>query len=429
VNFEETIKYMFSKLPMYQRIGKAAYKADMKTSIDFDNYLNNPHRSYKTVHIAGTNGKGSVSHMLASVLQEAGYKVGLYTSPHLKCFTERIRINGEDIEKQYVADFIENHKNFIETKSPSFFEITVFMAFQYFKDKNIDIAIVETGMGGRLDSTNVIYPELSVITNISLDHTTFLGDSIAAIANEKAGIIKENVPVVIGETNNESKVVFEEKAKEKSAEIFFADKHLFVDYSTISPDLKQVFNIKNENSEIVYKNLICDLLGKYQQKNIVTALFSLEKLKDKFSISNENIYKGIANIKQNTNLLGRWQVLSVNPLVVCDTGHNEAGIKEIVSQIKMTAYKKLHIVFGTVNDKNIDNILSLLPKDAYYYFTQAKIPRALDCNELSKKANSAGLHGEVIPDVKTAYNTAIRNAGKHDFVFVGGSTFVVAEVL
>jgi dihydrofolate synthase/folylpolyglutamate synthase len=429
VNFEETIEYMFSKLPMYQRVGKAAYKADMETSYNFDKYLDKPHKHYKTIHVAGTNGKGSVSHTLASVLQVSGLKVGLYTSPHLKCFTERIRVNGEEIEKQFVSNFVQIHKAFIETEKPSFFEITVFMAFEYFKHKNVDVAVIETGMGGRLDSTNVINPLLSIVTNISLDHTSFLGNTLAEIAAEKAGIIKQKTDVVIGETNTETKKIFMAKAIEKQAGIYFADQYYKIDYSTLSPDFKQIFNVKDKNGNIVFENLECDLPGIYQRKNIVTTLLSIKILQKYFHISNKNIYSGIANIKLNTSFLGRWQILSVNPLTVCDTGHNEAGLSEVVKQIEMTAYKKLYFVLGTVNDKNIDKILKLLPQNAYYFFTQAQIPRAMDSHKLAMKAKQTGLHGEIISNVKKAYYAAKQKAEKNDMIFIGGSTFVVAEVL
>ncbi len=414
---------------MYQRVGKSAYKADLKTSIVFDNYLNNPHKHYKTIHIAGTNGKGSTSHMLASVLQDAGYKVGLYTSPHLRNFTERIKVNGKEVNQNFVVSFVEDNRNFIEKEKPSFFEMTVFMAFQYFKEQQIDIAVVEVGMGGRLDSTNVITPILSVITNISFDHTTFLGNTLPKIAIEKAGIIKKNIPIIIGETQDEIEFTFIDIAQQKNTNIIFADKLFSIDYGLLTKNNKQIVNVK-ANNKLIFENLEVDLLGQYQQKNIITVLAIINELQHNgTSIETENIYNGLANIVKNTGLKGRWQILGNNPLIIADTGHNEAGWKYILEQIKQTAYKKLHFVFGVVDDKNIDNILTKLPKQAFYYFTQAKIPRALDCNILAEKAINAGLQGEVVPDVNNALKRAKQNADKFDFVFVGGSTFVVAEVV
>ena len=414
---------------MYQRVGKSAYKADLETSIAFDNYLNNPHKHYKTIHIAGTNGKGSTSHMLASVLQEAGYKVGLYTSPHLRNFTERIKVNGQEVQQDFVVKFIAENKQFLENETPSFFEMTVFMAFQYFKEQQVDIAVVEVGMGGRLDSTNVITPIVSAITNISLDHTAFLGSTLPEIAIEKAGIIKENIPIIIGETQEEIEFTFIDIAEQKHTNINFADKMFSIDYGMLTQTNKQSVNV-NSNNKLLFENLEIDLLGNYQQKNIITALAIINELQhNEISITRKNIYMGFANIVKNTGLKGRWQILGNNPLIVADTGHNEAGWEYILEQIKQTAYKKLHFVFRVVDDKSIDSILTKLPKEAYYYFTQASIPRALDCNILAQKAINAGLQGEVIPDVSNALQKAKQNAGPFDFVFVGGSTFVVAEVV
>ena len=428
MNYKETIDYMYKQLPMYQRQGKAAYKADLETSLEFDKYLDYPHRNFKTIHVAGTNGKGSVSHMLASILQEQGLKVGLYTSPHLKSFRERIRVNGEQVTEQFIVDFIGNIKQFIEEQKPSFFEMTVFMAFQYFKEQNVDIAVIEVGMGGRLDSTNVINPLLSVITNISLDHTAFLGDTIEKIAIEKAGIIKENTPLVIGESQAETKPVFIEKAKQNNSEIFFADKKYQIDYSLHNSYVNQSFNVRSDDT-LVYENLSLDLLGSYQSKNLKTVLMTIDVLNDlSFSISKETIYKALANVVENTGLKGRWQILGNNPLIICDTGHNKAGITEITEQLKQIPYKTLHIVFGAVNDKNISEILELLPKNAIYYFTQANIERALDVDILYKKAKQLGLKGEKYKSVELAFNQAKQNAEKDDIIFVGGSTFVVAEL-
>jgi len=420
---------MYQMLPMYQRVGKSAYKADLETSIAFDNYLNKPHKNYKTIHIAGTNGKGSISHMLASVLQEAGCKVGLYTSPHLRSYTERIKVNGQEVAEDFVVKFIEKNKPFLEKETPSFFEMTVFMAFQYFKEQQVDIAVIEVGMGGRLDSTNVITPIVSAITNISFDHTAFLGNTLEKIAIEKAGIIKENIPVIIGETQQEIEFTFIDIAQQKNTNIIFADKLFNIEYGLLTADNKQIVNVET-NGKIVFKELKTDLLGKYQQKNIVTALAVINELQHLGEkITTENIYKGFENVVSNTGLKGRWQILGNNPLIVADTGHNEAGWNFILEQINNTAFKKLHFVFGVVDDKNIDNILTKLPKQAYYYFTQARIPRALDCNILAEKATKAGLQGEIISDVNEALQKAKQNADKFDFIFVGGSTFVVAEVV
>ena len=429
MNYSETINYMFNQLPMYQRQGKAAYKADLETSIEFDKYLNHPHTEYKTIHVAGTNGKGSVSHILSSVLQEAGYKVGLYTSPHLKSFRERIKVNGEDVSEQFIIDFIENIKAFIEEQRPSFFEMTVFMALQYFKIQKVDIAIIEVGMGGRLDSTNVINPILSVITNISLDHTAFLGDTVSKIAIEKAGIIKKEVPVVIGESHPESKPVFIEKAKEKETAIYFAEEKYQIEYAMHNSYTSQTFNVKSQENT-VYENLQLDLLGAYQSKNIISVLTVVDILNKKgININKDVLYKGVSSVVKNTNLLGRWQILGNNPLTICDTGHNEAGIIQIIAQLKQIPYKKLHFVIGTVNDKNISSILSLLPKDAVYYFTKANIERALNVDSLYKEARKHNLSGEKYQTVEQAYQKAKQNADKNDLIFIGGSTFVVAEIV
>jgi dihydrofolate synthase/folylpolyglutamate synthase len=355
--------------------------------------------------------------------------VGLYTSPHLKNFTERIKINGIEVEQNFVVAFIEKNKQFLETEKPSFFEMTVFMAFQYFKEKKVDVAVIEVGMGGRLDSTNIIKPLVSVITNISLDHTAFLGNTLEKIAVEKAGIIKSNIPVIIGETQQETEPVFVEFAQKHNSNISFADKLFNIDYSTLSIDNKQVVNVKS-NYEIVFENLKIDLLGIYQKKNVLTVLATINELtKQNFEISTENLRNGLANIVKNTQFAGRWQILGNNPLIIADTGHNYAGITCVLEQIKNTAYKKLHFIFGVVNDKDVDEILAKLPKNANYYFTQANIPRALNCNILAEKAVNFGLNGIVIPDVKTALKTAKKNAKKQDLIFVGGSTFVVAEVV
>lgn len=427
--YNQTLKYLFDSLPMFQRIGNAAYKADLKTTLLLDKYFKHPHNEFKSVHIAGTNGKGSVSHLLASIFQEAGFKTGLYTSPHLVDFRERIKVNGKMISKNYVIDFVENHKHYFETLKPSFFELSVALAFDYFKSKKVDIAIVETGMGGRLDSTNIISPELSIITNIGLDHTEFLGNFLSDIAKEKAGIIKQNRAVIVGKTQSETKTVFETIANEKRTNITFADNVYKSEYSTLSLDDFQIFHIF-KNKIQYYHNLKCPLLGSYQNENICTVLVSIEELiKQGFKISNSNIYNGVKNVIKNTNLQGRWQILNQSPLIICDTGHNEDGIKQVTEQLKNTTYNKLHIIFGVVKDKNIEKVLPLLPKNAIYYFTKASIPRALDENELYNKAIEHKLKGNSYISVETAYKEAVKIANKDDLIFIGGSTFIVADLL
>lgn len=429
MNYQETLNWLFSQLPMYQRQGIAAYKADLNNTLDLDNYFDHPHRKFKSIHVAGTNGKGSVSHMISSVLQKSGYKVGLYTSPHLKDFRERIKINGVMISEDAVVRFVEDHKMIFEEIKPSFFEMTVAMAFDYFANENIDVAVVEVGMGGRLDSTNIIQPDLSIITNIGLDHTAFLGNSLSEIAKEKAGIIKKDTPVIIGETHIETETIFKNFAQNKLTEIHFADKYYSVDYSMLSIDNKQIFNI-NTNNKTVYSELKLDLLGMYQKKNILTVLRSFDLLNEKgYGIKNHAIYSGLENVSKNSGLQGRWQILDFNPTIVCDTAHNLDGIKFVVKQIKQTAYKNLHLVFGVVDDKNIESILEILPKNARYYFTKADIPRALDQNILKEKANKYDLEGESYEKVDLALKNAKKNAGVNDLIFIGGSTFVVAEVI
>ncbi len=428
IDYEQTINFLFSQLPMYQRQGKAAYKANLDNTNELDSYLNHPHQKYKTIHIAGTNGKGSVSHMLASIFQSAGYKTGLYTSPHLVDFRERIKINGELVSKKFVVDFVKKHTDFFSKLKPSFFELTVIMAFEYFAQENIDIAIIEVGMGGRLDSTNIISPELSIITNIGLDHTQFLGDSLAKIAGEKAGIIKTQIPVLIGEYTSETKTVFEKKAKELNSALFFADNFYSLEYALQNINETQTIHIKDLQTS-TKKEFELDLLGHYQHKNILTTLSAINLIQKKFTISNNMIVEGLKNVIKNTELLGRWQIINRNPLTICDTGHNSEGLKEIVSQIFKYPFKKLHIIFGTVDDKNTDKILSLLPKEANYYFTKASIPRALNQNKLAKNAESYGLKGNTYETVEKAFLAAKNEANKNDFIFIGGSTFIVGDLL
>ena len=428
MNYNETLNWMFNKLPMYQRIGASAYKADLNTTIEIINYLDNPQHSFKSIHIAGTNGKGSTSHSLASVFQEAGYKTGLYTSPHLRDFRERIRINGEMIPENEVVEFIEKHKNKLEELELSFFEMTVAMAFDYFRKEKVDIAIIEVGMGGRLDSTNVINPELCVITNISLDHVKFLGENEGQIAVEKAGIIKPRTAVVIGETQEGSKDVFIETAKEKNSPIFFADKIMECKKDDTYSIEYQKFDIY-KNNELYLKDLKYPLLGNYQKKNLATVICALDILKDSFKIEETHIVNGLANVVKNTSLMGRWQVINRNPLAIADTGHNVAGINEVNRQLAETKYNKLHFVLSVVNDKDIDGILQLLPKEAEYYFCKADIPRGLSADILAEKAINCGLQGKVYESVRQAYSTALSNAQEGDLVFVGGSNFTVAEVV
>ncbi|MEW4925748.1 folylpolyglutamate synthase/dihydrofolate synthase family protein [Algibacter sp. 2305UL17-15] len=405
MTYQDTLNWMFSQLPMYQRQGKAAFKKDLSNTIKLAKHLKNPECNFKSVHVAGTNGKGSTSHMIASILQEAGYKVGLYTSPHLKDFRERIRVNGKPVSKQFVIGFIKRNKTFFAENKLSFFEMTVGMAFDYFSKEKVDIAVVEVGLGGRLDSTNIITPEVSVITNIGLDHTQFLGDTLELITGEKAGIIKPNVPVVIGETQNETKPIFDEISKSNASKIIYADK-----------------NVKK-----VYTS---DLIGSYQTKNIKTAVQSLEVLGNKgFKISEENIKEGLLNVVSNTGLLGRWQVLNEKPKVVCDTGHNKEGLTYVMQQLSNEVFESLHIVFGVVNDKDLNSIVDLLPKHATYYYCKPDLPRGMDATILMESLSHHHLKGETYNSVNEAYEAALKHASEDDFIFIGGSTFVVAEII
>jgi len=405
MNYEQTLDYLFKQLPMYQRLGAVAYKIDLSNTLLLCNILGSPENKFKSIHVAGTNGKGSTSHMVASIMQEAGYKVGLYTSPHLKDFRERIKINGQMITEEEVIGFVEKYRSKFEEINLSFFEWTVGLAFDYFKVKNVDIAIIEVGLGGRLDSTNVISPELSIITNIGIDHTQFLGNTLELIAVEKAGIIKPEKPIVIGETQEEIKSVFSKLANEKRAPICFADIKIDQTYET-------------------------DLKGSYQIKNQKTCLATIQILTEKgWNISIENIKNGLKSVVTNTGLLGRWQVMGHAPLIIYDIGHNREGIDEIVKQLTLTKHNNLHIVWGAVKDKSIGSILEFLPKSAHYYFCEAKIPRALDVNELFKLAEQKGLKGSKFESVIDALKSAEVSASSNDIILVGGSTFVVAEVL
>ena len=425
MNYKECIEYLYNCAPLFQNIGKDAYKEGLDNTMALDKHFNHPHRKFKSIHIAGTNGKGSCSHTIASILQSAGYKVGLYTSPHLVDFRERIRINGEMIPEESVIEFVTKEKEFFEPLHPSFFELTTALAFKHFADNNIDIAVVETGLGGRLDCTNIITPELCVITNISFDHTQFLGDTIEKIAKEKAGIIKRGVPVVIGESVPESKKVFNKKAEEEQSPIIFADE---------SDEITGFEITKMNGIRYTSKTLGVfhgELGGEYQIKNTATIISAISELrKTGISICTENIIDGFKNVSKSTGLMGRWQTINNKPLTICDTGHNIAGISYNVNQLKNYSDKLcLRIVFGMVNDKDINGVLQIMPKDAEYYFCQAQVKRAKNSEELKACAEKYGLNGKTFATVGEAYEKAIEESDENDMVFVGGSSFVVADLL
>lgn len=404
MNYNQTVSWLYQKLPMFQRTGVSAYKKDLGNIRALMEHLGNPHEKFKSIHVAGTNGKGSTTHMLASIFQESGYKTGLTTSPHLKDFRERIRLNGKICSEEFVIDFVEKNAAFIESLQASFFEVSIAMAFTYFAEMNLDIAIIETGLGGRLDSTNIIRPELSIITNIGLDHTGILGETLSEIASEKAGIIKPNVPVIIGESSNEIQAVFIQKAVETNSKIHFAEEFIFPNYDS-------------------------DLKGIYQEKNKRTVLTAIEMLnKQGFEISQNAIQSGLKNVISNTGLRGRWEILQEIPLIIADTAHNPHGLAEIQKQLSLTNYENLHLVLGFVNDKDVLSILEFFPKDAQYYFCQPDVPRKLELDEL-KKMIPQNLKAEFIPDVRQALEKAKSKAGKSDLIYVGGSTFVVAEII
>jgi len=427
MNYQQTVDYLYTRLPMFSRIGAAAIKKDLTNTILLCEALGNPHHRFKSVHIAGTNGKGSTSHMLAAVFQTAGYTTGLYTSPHLYDFRERIKVNGALCDQDFVVDFIQRIQPLIDTIEPSFFEITVAMAFEYFARKQVDIAIIETGLGGRLDSTNIITPELSVITNIGWDHMQLLGDTLELIAGEKAGIIKQQVPVVIGESQSETKAVFHHKAADNDARIWYADQlrysdgmsfnngYLEVTVATPATDEKQTYQL--------------DLPGVYQAKNLLTVLESIHQLQlQGWNITSDNVRHALQHVKKLTGLHGRWEVLQQHPKMVLDVAHNVNGMQQLTEQLEFEQYRHLHIVLGMVKDKDIDQVLPLLPHHASYYFTKAQIPRALDENELQAKAVAIGLQGHAWPDVNTAVKEALSHAHKDDLVLICGSVFLVAEV-
>jgi dihydrofolate synthase / folylpolyglutamate synthase len=427
MNYEQTLAYLFTKLPLFSKIGAIAYKKDITNTILLCKAAGDPQKKIKTIHIAGTNGKGSTSHMLAAIFQQAGYKTGLYTSPHLKDFRERIKVNGKMVSKDYVVDFVEKMKSTSEKIQPSFFEFTVVMALSYFEQKKTEIAIIETGLGGRLDSTNVITPLLSIITNIGFDHVNILGDTLEKIAFEKAGIIKENVPVVIGESIPVTRGIFLSKAQENNAPIVFAEQ----EYEIMNASLK------NDKLEIELENLITkenqivhlDLTGIYQQKNLRTVLTAIDQLtKAGFHFKNNIIHSALAMVKKLTGFHGRWDIIHLAPMVVLDVAHNEDGIKQMLNQLSLCTYKQLHIVFGIVKDKDAGKILSLFPKDALYYFTKAQIPRALPEHQLIEEAKKYDLRGDRYGEVNIALQAAMDNASAEDLILVCGSVFVVGEV-
>lgn len=423
MNYQETLQYLYNRLPVFHLVGSTAYKPGLENTARLMAHLDNPHLKFRSVHVAGTNGKGSVSHYMAAILQEAGYKVGLYTSPHLVDFGERIRVNGQMIDQQYVIDYIQKHVDAIENIQPSFFELTMAMAFSYFADKQVDIAVIEVGLGGRLDSTNIIHPELSIITNIGFDHVEFLGDSLPQIAAEKAGIIKPGIPVVIGESLSETKPVFVLKSLEMQSDIIFAEDDDIPVLTRYEQD-KMIFNYRKQE----YRS---GLNGIYQLKNLATVFSAIKVVNNRttFKVSDEALKKGIENICKLTGLRGRWELLSDKPKIIADTGHNVQGIQVIVNQLKKQQYKTLRIVIGMVNDKDISGVLKLLPADAIYYFTQAQVKRALPANELKAKAMNYNLSGESFRAVKDAVNKAIFDTGADELILITGSNFVVGEAL
>jgi len=429
MTYKQTLEYLYAQLPMYHRVGMAAYKPNLDNILALCGLLDEPQHSFRSIHVTGTNGKGSVSHMLASILQVAGYHTGLYTSPHLKDFRERIRVDGKMIHKGYVSFFVRKYREQFEIIQPSFFELTAGMAFDYFRDRQVEVAVVEAGLGGRLDSTNIIHPLVSVITNVSYDHMQFLGNTLEKIAYEKAGIIKPGIPVVIGETQEDIRHVFQEKAAACRSEILYADQHFRAERFILQGRDNSSRSIDIFLDGTMYlPRLISPLAGMYQRKNILTVMEVCETLRNQgLELPPPVIRCGIKDVVKNTGLAGRWQILQRNPLTICDTGHNEGGLREVLAQIATTPHNHLHFVFGAVNDKRLDPIFAMLPRDATYYFCKPDIPRGLDAAELQKIAHEAGLHGICYSSVRHALDAAQRAAANHDLVFVGGSTFVVAE--
>ena len=425
MNFRDTLQYMYNQLPMYQRVGQQAFKKDLTNIKALCRHIGNPQDKFRSIHVAGTNGKGSSAHMLASVLQSAGLKTGLYTSPHLKTFTERIRINESQVSEVFVCEFIEQYKSLIERLEPSFFEITVAMAFLYFSEQHVDVAVVEVGLGGRLDSTNIITPDVSLITSIGLDHTDMLGNTLPEIAGEKAGIIKAGVPVVISEFQNETAPVFESVARDNGAPIFFADRQFAVSVSIGMPDLLQ-YKFDLDDKKVTGES---DLGGVYQAKNLPGVIQVFDVLRSKgYNLTPEHLQHGLAHVKTQTGLLGRWQKIAENPWIYCDTAHNHGGVELLVSQINMLSYHELHLVWGAVEGKDMKSILDTLPDKAFYYFCEAKIPRAMKAEKLAAIAGLSGKKSRVIPDVNKAIEAAVQQAAANDLIVVAGSNFIIAEI-
>lgn len=424
MTYTETVEYLFNSTPMFQNVGSAGYKEGLDNTITLDNHFDNPHNKFKTIHIGGTNGKGSCSHTIAAILQSAGYKVGLFTSPHLVDFRERIRINGVMIPEQYVVDFVENEKDFFEPLHPSFFELTTALAFKYFAENNVDIAVIEVGLGGRLDCTNIISPILSVITNIGFDHIQFLGNTLEKIASEKAGIIKNNTPVVIGETTPETRTVFIQKATSTNSAIYLAEENDII----LSHQHSHNGGIDYETK--TYGTIHGELSGLCQIKNTATILIAINILAEiGLAIQPENIIEGFKHVCELTGLRGRWEKINENPITICDTGHNVNGLEYIVKQLQQQKYEKLHIVFGMVNDKDIEGVLSIMPKEATYYFCQASVKRAMPSQQLKTLAEAHELKGNTFANVLDAYNSARQNASQNDFIYIGGSSFIVADLI
>ena len=424
MDYQETLTYLYNSAPLFQQLGSAAYKEGLENTYTLDEYFGHPHRRFRTIHIAGTNGKGSCSHTLAAILQSAGYRVGLYTSPHLVDFRERIRINGTPVSQQFVIEFVEKHRHFFEPLHPSFFELTTAMAFLYFAEQAVDIAVIEVGLGGRLDCTNIIQPDLSLITNISFDHVQFLGNTLAQIAGEKAGIIKPHTPVVIGETTPETKPVFLDKALSVDAPIIFAEEEHLLYNASHEANGNYLYQTAD------YADLKGELGGLCQEKNTNTLLSALRQLKQTgYRFSETGVRNGFAHVCELTGLQGRWQRLANHPTVICDTGHNVGGIRYIAEQFSRQHYDRLRIVIGMVNDKDIRGVLALLPTDASYYFTQASVKRALPAEEVQKQASAFGLKGNAYPNVKIALKEALAQSSPQDLIFIGGSSFIVADLL
>ncbi|MDX1941220.1 MAG: folylpolyglutamate synthase/dihydrofolate synthase family protein [Saprospiraceae bacterium] len=425
--YKQTIDYLFNHLPMFQRDGATAYRKDLTNIRALCNFLGNPQDRFKTIHVAGTNGKGSTCYMLAAVLQAHGLKTGLYISPHYKDFRERIRINGQYVPRKFVIEFTERIKPVIQEIAPSFFEISVAMGFEYFAQAKVDVAVIEVGMGGRLDSTNIIKPLVSVITNISFDHTQFLGDTLAKIAGEKAGIIKSDVPAIIGETQPETQSVFDAKALEMKTPIVYADQHFkaVIQKQTLTHTTFQM----EKDGKLLYNDLIVNVLADYQAKNLQTVLQTLEVLKNQFPLEESKIREGLYDLKKRTKFIGRWQIIGKQPIILADSGHNEGGLRLTMQELTKINYQNLHFVLGVVSDKDISKMLELLPKDARYYFAKANIPRGLNAKELQEKAAAFGLRGRAYISVKNAFKAAKRKAKTDDLIYIGGSTFIVAEVI